>query len=188
MTTTSAISLAEVYRFLAHAMQYPERSWFGEDFLSLFCTFLDELGWDADRAALAFPKQLSSKDIELLQVDYTRLFINSVPHVLAPPYGSFYLAGGGILYGASAEKTRNFYREHGFDLALASDIPDSLTNELQFLSFLRELGEENVELEFTRTHFRPWFCKFSTIVQREANTPYYKAVVKMIDFFTMEDE
>lgn len=169
-------------------MQYPDSNWLDDDFLSLFRTFLDELGWDEDRAALSFPHQLSPKDIELLQVDYTRLFINSVPHVLAPPYGSFYLAGGGILYGASAEKTRNFYRQQGFDLALAADIPDSLTNALQFLSFLHEQGRVDAELQFIRTLFRPWFCKFCAIVQKEASTPYYKAVVKMIDFFTMEDE
>jgi len=188
MSTATNISLADMYRFLAISMQYPERRWLDDDFLSLFHTFLDELGWHDDRAALTFTTPLSETDLESLQVEYTRLFINAVPHVLAPPYGSFYLAGGGILYGVTTENTKNFYRRHGFDLAVASDIPDSLTLELEFMALLHEQGEESEELEFVRTLFRPWFEKFHDCVQRETNAPFYQIVTRMINFFTTEDE
>ena len=188
MSTAATVSLTEVYRFLSLSMQYPDRRWLDDDYISLLYAFLDELGWSDQRTALASLTPLSASMLEALQVEHTRLFINSIPHVLAPPYGSHYLDSGGSLYGATAEKTRNFYRRQGFDLVVAGGIPDSLTLELQFLSFMHEQGHAAEEQEFLRTLFRPWFVKFQACVQKDAHSPFYKVVVRMIDFFTMEDE
>lgn len=188
MSTATTMSLAEVYRFLSLSMQYPDRKWLNDDFLSLLTVFLEQLGWEEAYDAIHSLTPLSDASLEALQIDHTRLFINSVPHVLAPPYGSYYLDSGGVLYGTSTDKTRIFYDRHGYDLAVATDIPDSLMLELQFLSFLHEEGELEAEEEFLRTLFRPWFVKFNQCVQKEAHAPFYKVVVRMIEFFTMEDE
>lgn len=188
MSTATTMSLAEVYRFLSLSMQYPDRNWLNDDYLSLLSVFLEQLGWEDERGSILSLTPMSDAALESLQVDHTRLFINSVPHLLAPPYGSYYLESGGVLYGATTEKTKSFYRQHGYDLAVATDIPDSLVIELQFLSFLRDDEQVEAEEEFLQTLFRPWFEKFSACVQKEAHSPFYKVVVRMIDFFTMEDD
>ncbi|MFC1513182.1 molecular chaperone, partial [Thermodesulfobacteriota bacterium] len=148
MSTATTVNMAEVYRFLSLSMQYPDRHWLNDDYLSLLSAFLEQLGWDEERTAIHSLTPFSATSIDALQVDHTRLFINSVPHVLAPPYGSYYLDSGGILYGATTEKTRTYYDRHGFELAVAVDIPDSLNLELQFLSFLHEQGQAEAEEEF----------------------------------------
>ncbi|MDH5298383.1 MAG: molecular chaperone TorD family protein [Desulfobulbaceae bacterium] len=182
------INMADIYRFLALSMHYPDPAWLNDEYFSLLSLFLDELGWQEERAAIE-PLMTGTADaLEALQVEHTRLFINAVPHVLAPPYGSIYLDSSGVFYGVSAEKTRSFYREKGCDLAVADDIPDSLVSELQFLAFLLQHGQEADEQLFLRQLFRPWFTRFRERVQQEARHPFYGVVVRMIDFFTMEDE
>ena len=74
--------------------------------------------------------------LEDLQVEYTRLFINGVPHVAAPPYGSVYLEK--TLRGKYSDEILTYYRSLGYNLTENADLPDSLIHQLEFLSFLAE--------------------------------------------------
>jgi TorA maturation chaperone TorD len=187
MTQSTSISMAEIYRFLAQSMRYPSSEWMQDDYFSVLDTFLAELGWDTEAQAL---RRSISKDadwLEPLQVEHTRLFVNAIPSVIAPPYGSVYLSADGMLYGPSAEKAKAFYREQGFDLAGEADIPDHITFELEFLALLAEEGKEKEEELFLQKHFRPWFPKFQTRVLQEGRHPFYGVLVNLIDFFTREE-
>jgi len=187
MTQSTSVSMMEIYRFLSRSMQYPDPSWMNENYYSILFNFLDELGWSD--GAESIRQSISGPDagLEAMQVEHTRLFVNAIPTVIAPPYGSVYLSGDGMLYGPSAEKARAFYREQGFDLAGEGDIPDHLTFELEFLALLAEEGRSEEEERFLQQHFRPWFPKFQARVLHEGRHPFYGVVVNLIDFFTREE-
>ncbi|MGV1098904.1 TorD/DmsD family molecular chaperone [Thiovibrio sp. JS02] len=187
MTESTSISMADIYRFLSHSMQYPDPAWMDEKYFSVIYTFLEELGWQDEARELHNTISDEKEWLEPLQVEHTRLFVNAVPSVIAPPYGSVYLSNDGKLYGPSAVKAKAFYREKGFHLVGEYDIPDHITFELEFLALLAEDGRTEDEEIFLQEHFRPWFPKFQARVLQEGRHPFYRVLVKLIDFFTREE-
>jgi len=196
MTSSSSLSqtapdgqlqdISLLYRFLAQSLKFPESSWFTDDFRTMFFSMLDQLGADAECQKLKASFARSADVIEELQIEYTRLFINGVPHVVAPPYGSVYLDKS--LQGLHASKTLLYYREKGCDMAEGSDLPDHIVHELEFLSHLAADGDLEGEKEFLRDYFHPWFPSFKNRLLSEAHHPYYRLVITMIDYFTKEEE
>lgn len=176
--------MADMYRFLSLSMQYPHASWFTDEYLSTLYILLGELGWHEDVAVLRHLFEADGNRIEPLQIEHTRLFINAVPHVVAPPYGSVYLSPEGTVYGASTVETKAFYHKHGFALASESEIPDYLVCELEFLATLVDRDQIEEEKKFLQTLFRPWFEIFRDKVLEESQHPFYAVLVKLIDFFT----
>jgi TorA maturation chaperone TorD len=187
MTQSTSIIMTEIYRFLAQSMRYPTSDWMQADYFSAFDTFLAELHWDAEAQELRQSISENADWLEHLQVEHTRLFVSAIPAVIAPPYGSVYLSADGMLYGLSAEKTKMFYHEQGFDLAGEADIPDHIFFELEFLALLAEEGKSDVEERFLAQHFRTWFPKFQARVVQESRHPFYRVLVNLIDFFTREE-
>lgn len=170
--------LSQVFNFLAQATRYPKADWFNSEFLTVLNSFLSQLQVDPDQFDI--PSDVSEQFLEDVQVDYTRLFINGYPHVIAPPYGSMYIDGS--LNDTTADITRNFYRQHGFDTT-TQEFPDHLTTELEFLS-LQFQEDQAVAEEFIEKLLLPWFEPFRDKVLAEASTGYIKVVIELIDFFT----
>ncbi len=187
MTQSASISMADIYRFLSQSMQYPNPDWMDETYFSAINNFLDELGWQDEAEALSKSIGQGKEWLEPLQIEHTRLFVNAVPSVIAPPYGSVYLSDDGMLYGPSAVKTKQFYRERGFAPSGEYDIPDHLSFELEFLALLAEDDRQEDEELFLKEHFRPWFPKFRERVLAEGRHPFYRVLVNLIDFFTREE-
>lgn len=177
--------IATLYRFCARSMQYPESTWFTSEYLESLYLLLESLEAEREiieiKAAMAVP----GDSLERLQIEYTRLFINGIPHVAAPPYGSVYIDKS--LQGQHASKTLLFYREHGFSLKENADLPDHIIHQLEFLSLLAEQGDGEAEADFLRNLFIPWFPHFKKRVEQEAQHPFYPVIVQLIDFFTMEE-
>lgn len=180
--------LSGIFRFLALSMRYPSAELFDEDYFVGLRSLLEEMGWHDDIRELDNIMAGDSNFIETLQVEHTRLFINAAPHVIAPPYGSVYMKGEGTIMNRSTERVRDFYRQHGFDLAASNEIADHITCELDFLSLLAESekreGEEDL---FLGKFFRPWFGKFHNKVIEGADHHFYRVVARLIDFFTKEE-
>ncbi len=185
-TADPSKDIARVYRFLSQCMQYPDAKWMNEEFFNVLYNFLGTL--EAVEDGVAIKKEIDSSEdpIEDLQVEYTRLFINGVPHVVAPPYGSVYMDQS--LQGTFAGNTLAFYREKGFGMDKEADLPDHLTHELEFLSLLAEENDFSGEEEFLKKLFRPWYSKFHPRVTKGAHHPFYRVVVQLIDFFTKEED
>ncbi len=180
------ISLSDIFRFLAQSMRYPDETWFNDNFRQIFMTILGELQWQDQVIELETAWQTSEIFLEDVQVEHTRLFINAIPSVIAPPYASVYYKGDGTLYGAIAEQTKQFYREKGFELEETGDVPDHIVFELEFLALLAGEDQQGCT-DFLNTLFTPWFILFKSKVLEEAHHPYYKVVVQLIDFFTREE-
>ena len=183
----SSIKMADVYRFLALSMRYPDPAWIDGNYLSVLYTFLEELGWQEELQALRSIFADGSAWLEPLQIEHTRLFVNAAPAVIAPPYGSVYLSDDGKLYGPSAVRAKQFYRERGYELTGEFDIPDHLTFELEFLALLARDGNTEDEERFLREHFRPWFPRFRSRVLENGRHPFYRVLVNLMDFFTREE-
>ncbi|MBI4792560.1 MAG: molecular chaperone TorD family protein [Deltaproteobacteria bacterium] len=183
---SSPPAMADIFRFLAQSMRYPTAEWLNDHFWSVLLSFLDELQWHEEREALIGAKAGAADFLEDVQVEYTRLFINAIPHVAAAPYASVHSRGDGTLYGAIAEQTKKFYREKGFALVKENDLPDHIVYELEFSGLLAKDDPEGQKI-FLTTLFTPWFEIFRGRVLEEAHHPYYKVVVNLIDFFTREE-
>ncbi len=181
MSSSAAIQLSEIYKFLAQAIRYPEKEWFTADFMAAYTSLLSSLEWP-ERDELV--STVSSQYLEDVQVEYTRLFINAIPHVIAPPYGSVFIDGS--LNGVTADLTRKYYREHGFDTT-TNEFPDHLVTELDFLALLEEEKPGSSE-EFLARLFRPWFSQFRDKVLAESADIYLTTTIRLIDFFTCAEE
>lgn len=178
--------IAAIYRFCAQSMQYPQPEWFSRIYLDSLNTLLEALGGDIEKQRLEDFLVKSSDMLEDLQVEHTRLFINGTPHVAAPPYGSVYLEK--TIRGKYSEEILTFYQSLGYTLTTEADLPDSLIHQLEFLSFLAEDNNREGEEEFLSRFFLPWFPVFAARVLEEAQHPFYRIIVSIIDFFTKEEE
>ena len=187
MAPKDIIDMADIYRFLAKSMHYPDNAWMDEQYFSVINTIFSGLGWEDDSRDLAESLNSTTDWLEPIQIEYTRLFVNAVPSVIAPPYGSTYLSSDGMLYGPSAVSVKEFYQERGVDLAGEGDLPDHIVVELEFLALLAEKRETADEELFLNDHFRTWFPKFKERILGEAQHPFYRILVKLIDFFTREE-
>lgn len=177
--------IATLYRFCAQSMQYPDPEWFSENYLSSLYGLLDALNGREEKKILQAEFNRSKNILEDLQVEYTRLFINGAPHVAAPPYGSVYLEK--TLRGKYSDEILLYYRSLGYNLTENADLPDSLIHQLEFLSFLAEDKNRESEEEFLARFFLPWFSIFASIVNKEAQHPFYRTIISCIDFFTKEE-
>ena len=177
-------TIGAIYSLLSTTMRYPEPEWFTPEFSEAFISFLAETAFKAEAMEIKSVATPFDAFLEDLQVEYTRLFINAVPSCPAPPFGSVHMEGGRSLYGKSTEKVLDFYRENGFEPAGREAVPDELTIELEFLGLLAENGKAREEEEFLSTLFRPWFSKFRQIVIKEAQHPFYRTAVQVINAFT----
>jgi len=177
--------IATLYRFCAQSMQYPEPDWFSENYLTSLYELLEALGGLEEIETLQATFSGSIDILEDLQVEYTRLFINGIPRVAAPPYGSVYLAK--TLRSKYSDEILLYYRSLGYNLLEDADLPDSLIHQLEFLSFLAEDKNRDGEEDFLNRFFLPWYPKFAIIVQQEAQHPFYRIIVSLIDFFTKEE-
>lgn len=178
--------IATLYRFFAYSMQYPQPDWFTDEYLNNLYLLLDTLGAEQEKEKIISVLSASDDLIEDLQIEYTRLFINGVPHVVAPPYGSVYLDKS--LQGQHAEKIVSFYADHGYTLKDGSELPDHLIHQLEFLSLLADKGDAEAETTFLETLFLPWFGRFHDKIQLESKHPFYTVLIHLIDYLTKEED
>jgi len=187
MASSSATDhIATIYRFCAQSMKYPESSWLTEEYFSGLFELLTLLGGEEQKSNLQAAIEASNDFLEDIQVEHTRLFINGMPHVAAPPYGSVYLDKS--LQGKYSEDVLIYYHSQGYTLTEQADLPDNLVHQLEFLSFLAEDKNRAGEEEFLRRYFLPWYTLFSAKVKEEIRHPFYQVIINIIDFFTKEEK
>ncbi len=182
----SSNHVSTLYRFCAQSMCYPDPLWLTEKYFSSLYNLLDTLGGTREKELLISALNDSSDYLEDLQVEYTRLFINGAPHVVAPPYGSVYLEKS--LQGKYAEKILLYYHSCGYSLSQKADFPDNLIHQLEFLSFLAEDKKQQEEEDFLLRFFQPWYPIFSKLVKKNSHHPFYHVIITIIDFFTKEEK
>ena len=176
------ITLSEIYRYMALSFRYPEATWFNDDFWTVFFEIAEQacFGEDVKRSRDSL---CAAHWLEDIQVEYTRLFVTGVPKTVASPYGSVYIDGNGRLYDKYTEKVLTYYNQKGFELKDDFHPPDYLVYQLEFMAMLVESDPDGLE-EFITDYFRPWFEEFMERVLAGSTHPYFRLIVKVVDFFT----
>jgi TorA maturation chaperone TorD len=182
-----AETLSELYMFFSLLMRYPEADFLTDDFLEAYENLLSGLELKDELDELKKCRSNDNNLLQTLRIEYTRLFINAVPHMIAPPFASVYMDGDHDLQGKTTEKTRDFYRAHGYDVPNVTEPADHIAYELEFLAALARDSNLDAEQEFIRTLFRPWFTQFHDRLRRETIHPYFRIGLELIDSFTDKD-
>ena len=180
--------IAYIFSFLALMSRYPESSFFDEKLLDSLEKVLTNLRVPDQQKSICDWRKNSDDIMTDCQLEYTRLFINAIPKMIAPPYGSYYLDGDMSLHGKTTEKTHSFYREHGFTLTSKAEPADHLQFELEFLSHLFREEKFEVAETFLATLFLPWFEKFYRQARQGTEHPFYTTTLDLIYFFTKEEQ
>jgi len=130
--------------------------------------------------------------------EYTRLFIDAFPHVIAPPYGSIYLEKNGLVCGKSTSEVLRFFHETSFPLTEdLKDLPDHIAHELEFMGILageesQASGNEKIKLEEIQMNFLcrlilPWVPTFCEKVAEHSRSPFYRYLVNLtMEFLNFE--
>lgn len=141
--------------------------------------------------------QDSNKLLLDLQVEYTYLFINAIPHVPAPPYESAY-TDRGLLMGEPVSRVIQAYRKADLNIRLDYDnLPDHIATEIEFMFYLvrQESTQQNSpaksapntwqeqQKHFLENHLAIWSPLFLNKVRAHARTLFYRLVAELCDIF-----
>ncbi len=132
-----------------------------------------------------------------LRVEYTFLFLGPGKHI-APHESVQRKRGSGILWGEETSIVKQFMAAAGFDLdEAASDIPDHVSVELEFLSHLSAKEAEAWQADdhqsaaaalgwqhrFVSDNLGKWVGRFCRTVEAAAETPFYAQFAKLLRSF-----
>lgn len=180
-------SLTDLYSF--PGSEYSNEIAFGKDLLNLR-TFSDSNGLIESFSELV--EIFNSEDIEKLKIEYARLFIGPF-HVVAPPYGSYYLENGKLM-GDSTIEVNNLYNQVGLVLNESfKDLPDHIIAELEFLIYLihnqinfldkeeydNYLKINDVKNHFIENFFHLWIKKFNNVIIENSENIFF---IKMAEY------
>lgn len=195
------IARAVIYRFLSRCFSHPDR-----DLIELFdgarleeilqarrCLGLEK-PQDIEEAANWLAKW-PSQETALLELgrEYTGLFINAYPKVIAPPYSSLYLDSDKLVWGRSTAGVARLYEAAGLSISREyHDIPDHIGAELEFASYLIAGQLKNdahraspaeqlacLEKRLLAEHLHRWAPAFFNLVVESASAGFYQAAALM---------
>jgi TorA maturation chaperone TorD len=182
-----AESLADVFAFMALLLRYPDSSFFDAELLDSLEALLVSLSLPQKQQDIATWRARTADPLTDAQIEYTRLFINGVPRVVAPPYAACH-QGDGTIQDKTTETIRDFYREQGFDLTFETEPADHIQFQLEFLACLFRAEKYAVAEQFITTLFLPWFTTFQPKVFANTDHPLYRVALQLISFFTKEEQ
>lgn len=132
--------------------------------------WLEEKGWSFNQ----------KQELETIQTEYVRLFVNATPEVTCPPYASVYLEGN--LMGESTVKVAELYEKYGL-FVNGSELPDHIAVELEFLGLLLANLESKPELkedfDLMLSHLSDWIIFFLERVEQNDKIGYYGQLAKV---------
>jgi TorA maturation chaperone TorD len=131
---------------------------------------------DLSRLSETCGEEGGSRDLSALQAEYVRLFINALPEVPCPPYGSFYLEG--TLMGESTVRLQKLYASYGWH---TEELSDHFAVELEFLGLMAAMGAEGPVLEdFLQVweHLNRWAPQFLARVAEHDRSGFYRQAAR----------
>ncbi len=138
---------------------------------------LDRRSHASENQKIAEIADIAGTDLLALQNAYVSLFINALPEVPCPPYGSYYIEG--VLMGETTVRLGKMYREYGFQI---TEMADHIAVELEFLALLTVLLKQNDPVQedhqFLLAHLRQWTPKFFSRVEQNDQTGFYSGVAR----------
>jgi TorA maturation chaperone TorD len=170
---TSPSQRALIFRFLSRAFAYPNPAFISE--LHECAKNID----DHPEVLSALTSSFEKSDMEHLQAEYTRLFINGYPNTPCPPYESVYLEKR--MLGDASVRVQSAYSQ--WDMTVESGLIDHIATEFEFLAFLCTAESLNLAIGlearksaslFIREHLCRWVPKFIEDLRCSASMEAYK--------------
>jgi len=192
------LARADVYRLLSACYYQPDDAFLEEEVFSQLKTALAKASPGGVIDAAALDDCFKSSGVEVLMLDYSRLFLGPF-EILAKPYGSVYLDGEKIVMGDSTMQALELYRKGGFDVAEDFlEMPDHIAVELEFLYLLSfRIGKDSDDEErarlialkqkFLEEHLGRWVGTLSEAIGKGAQTDFYKQLANLTEQFVRED-
>ena len=123
---------------------------------------------------------------DLVQLDYTRLFIGSFK-MYAPPYASFYTDGADQIFGPTAVAVEELYAQFGLQIKDDEhDMPDHIRYLLTFMALLAKAFEQTGSKDaacayedFAAEFITPWIDRFAENVHTYTEYPFYPQLVDL---------
>jgi TorA maturation chaperone TorD len=190
----------DIYKNLANCYHMPEET------LSTNLDVLSGQLLNLNSKAASYIDRMRSElsqgsDLELLKIEFTRLFIGpySMP---APPYGSVYLEKERKVMGDSTMDVQKRYQNCGLDISSNfKEVPDHIAVELEFMFFLVFKEIESIESNvpeqaqeiflhqklFLMEHLNMWIPDFTDCVIEHAGTEFYRNLAKATRVFVAEE-
>lgn len=127
------------------------------------------------------------KLLEELQVEYTRLFINTFPTLPAPLYKSYY--EDNELLGHAIGKLIDTYEKYGFEVSEEqNELPDNLALLLEFVFRLdEEQCSEEEQNNFIEEFILSWTKQLEQKIIENAEIEFYKFLIISLNSFLKED-
>lgn len=134
-------------------------------------------------------KNLNDKKREVLEGEYTSLFITGYPKTPCPPYYSAHQTG--LVVSEHSEELHNIYEEYGIELS-NDQFPDFIPTMMEFMTLLltNELVKE--ASKFYKKYLL-WVSEFSENIKRNTENEYFINIaneligfMKDVNIFFME--
>ncbi len=127
------------------------------------------------------------KLLEVLQVEYTRLFINTFPTLPAPLYKSFY--EDKELFGNSVGILIDTYEKYGFEVSQdRKELPDALPLLLEFVYRLNlEQFPIYEQHQFINKFILSWSNKLEQKIIENKEIEFYEFLITALNRFLKED-
>ncbi|MBB5349103.1 molecular chaperone TorD family protein [Desulfoprunum benzoelyticum] len=147
--------------------------------LSLLFSYPDA-GWALQPApaasgvrAAALLARMRAVDSIVLQSEYVRLYINAMPTLPCPPYGSVHLEGS--VMGRTTVEVAACYRKYGL---VCEEAADHIAVECEFLALLHRCADRDAETaadcRLLADHLQSWADTFFDLVDRHDTLGIYR--------------
>lgn len=155
-------SIAADLRCLSLLFSYPDAAW---------ASLPTPAASGAQAAALL--ARMRAIDAVVLQGEYVRLFINAMPTLPCPPYGSVHLEGS--VMGRTTVEVAARYRRYGL---VCEEAADHIAVECEFLALLHSFADRDAETagdrRFLVDHLQSWADTFFDLVDRHDTLGIYR--------------
>ena len=193
-----SLARSSIYNILSLCFTYPDEeifSWMvGGEWIKELKESLSLLTEEGFNEYLQSFKEILSENRDDLSLEltreFTRLFINAFPHVVAPPYGAVYLEKEGKVFGRSTSEVLKFYHEMGCCIKEnLGDLPDHIAHELEFMAVLtgkeaqvsggEKVRLEEVQMTFMARFIQPWVPEFCQRVAQQSRSAFYRVLAEV---------
>ncbi len=172
-------SVSADYRFFSYLLLGPRY----RHNLNELLEYLEERSYYAEIKKIS--EMLESQDYDKLLTEYTSCMVNDFKELKCPPYESWYIQK--TIYGNIVEKLMATYLKYG--LNVQKELPDHVSTEMEFTSFLYFVSLDKEADEFVSEHILRWVPKLAKDIQENAKGEYTRLIgVALSKFMKSETE
>lgn len=124
------------------------------------------------------------ENYDKIATEFTSCFINDFKHVKCPPYESWYVEK--TVFGLSAQRVLEEYLKYG--IIPKKQMPDHISTEMEFVSFLLYIHDEKNANTFILKHILNWVPRLADDIIRYSKGEYTRLIGETIKIFTESEK